>query len=70
IWYRAGADRYLLRHESASCVHYGKLHPPAQTFARRMECLRDLRRIGYQTGAGFMVGSPFQETEDMIADMR
>ena len=69
IWYQAGADRYLLRHETASCSHYGKLHPPGQTFAQRMECLRNLRQIGYQTGAGFMVGSPFQKTEDLIADM-
>ena len=70
IWYQAGADRYLLRHETASRPHYEKLHPPEQSFARRMECLRDLREIGYQTGAGFMVGSPFQRTEDLIADMR
>lgn len=70
IWYQAGADRYLLRHETASRSHYGKLHPPGQTFAQRMECLRNLRQIGYQTGAGFMVGSPFQKTEDLIADMR
>lgn len=70
IWYRAGADRYLLRHETASRSHYGKLHPSEQTFAHRMECLRSLKQIGYQTGAGFMVGSPFQETDDLIADMR
>lgn len=70
IWYQAGADRYLLRHETASRPHYEKLHPPGQTFERRMECLRSLKQIGYQTGAGFMVGSPFQETEDLIADMR
>lgn len=70
IWYRAGADRYLLRHETASRPHYEKLHPPAQTYERRMECLRDLKQIGYQTGAGFMVGSPFQGTEELIADMR
>ncbi|MDE5717459.1 MAG: [FeFe] hydrogenase H-cluster radical SAM maturase HydE [Lachnospiraceae bacterium] len=70
IWYRAGADRYLLRHETASRSHYEKLHPPAQTYEHRMECLRDLKQIGYQTGAGFMVGSPFQGTEELIADMR
>ncbi len=70
IWRKAGADRYLLRHETASRHHYAKLHPPEQTFAHRMECLRNLKQIGYQTGAGFMVGSPFQETEDLIADMR
>ncbi len=70
IWRKAGADRYLLRHETASRHHYAKLHPPEQTFAHRMECLRNLKQIGYQTGAGFMVGSPFQETDDLIADMR
>lgn len=70
IWYKAGADRYLLRHETASRSHYGMLHPPKQTFAGRMECLRNLKQIGYQTGAGFMVGSPFQETHHLIADMR
>lgn len=70
IWYKAGADRYLLRHETASRSHYGKLHPLEQTFAGRMECLWNLKQIGYQTGAGFMVGSPFQKTDHLIADMR
>lgn len=70
IWYQAGADRYLLRHETASRLHYEKLHPPAQTYERRMECLWDLKQIGYQTGAGFMVGSPFQGAEELITDMR
>ena len=70
IWYKAGADRYLLRHETASRPHYGKLHPPEQTFTHRVECLWNLKAIGYQTGAGFMVGSPFQSTDDLIADMR
>ncbi len=70
IWYQAGADRYLLRHETASRSHYEKLHPPEQSHQRRMECLRDLKQIGYQTGAGFMVGSPFQKTEELITDMR
>ncbi len=70
IWYKAGADRYLLRHETASRPHYGKLHPLEQTFTHRMECLWNLKEIGYQTGAGFMVGSPFQSTDDLIADMR
>lgn len=70
IWYQAGADRYLLRHETASRPHYEKLHPSGQDYLRRMECLRDLKQTGYQTGAGFMVGSPFQGTEELIADMR
>lgn len=70
IWYQAGAERYLLRHETASCSHYEKLHPSEQRFDDRMACLRTLKEIGYQTGAGFMVGSPYQGTEELIADMR
>lgn len=70
IWHQAGADRYLLRHETASRPHYEKLHPPKQHFDVRMHCLRDLKEIGYQVGAGFMVGSPYQGTEELIADMR
>ena len=70
IWYKAGADRYLLRHETASRPHYEKLHPPEQNYKYRMLCLQNLKQIGYQTGAGFMVGSPFQSTDDLIADMR
>lgn len=70
IWHQAGADRYLLRHETASRSHYEKLHPSKQPFDDRMACLRTLKEIGYQTGAGFMVGSPYQETEELIADMR
>lgn len=70
IWYRAGADRYLLRHETASRSHYEKLHPQQQSYAYRMECLQNLKEIGYQTGCGFMVGSPFQGTEELIEDMR
>ena len=53
----AGADRYLLRHETADEAHYRSLHPPEMSFERRMRCLSDLE-IGYQTGCGFMVGSP------------
>lgn len=70
IWHQAGADRYLLRHETASRPHYEKLHPPVQTYGHRLECLWNLKEIGYQTGAGFMVGCPFQTTEELIADMR
>lgn len=70
IWYQAGADRYLLRHETASRSHYAKLHPHEQSFDVRMECLRALKEIGYQTGCGFMVGSPCQSTAELIADMR
>lgn len=69
-WYRAGADRYLLRHETAAQAHYEKIHPREMCYEHRMQCLRDLKQIGYQTGCGFMVGSPFQTTAELIADMR
>ena len=69
-WYDAGADRYLLRHETAGKAHYGKLHPPELSYAHRMQCLYDLKEIGYQVGCGFMVGSPYQTVDDLIADMR
>ena len=65
-FFDAGANRYLLRHETADPAHYAKLHPAAQSYERRMQCLWDLKEIGYQTGTGFMVGSPFQ-TPKMIA---
>lgn len=66
----AGADRYLLRHETANDKHYGMLHPPTMSLQRRKDCLRDLKNIGFQTGTGFMVGSPFQTTEHIIEDLR
>ena len=65
----AGADRYLLRHETADPVHYAKLHPPFQTLENRMQCLADLKDIGYQTGCGIMVGSPGQTPETLAEDM-
>ena len=65
----AGADRYLLRHETASPDHYARLHPPEQTLASRMDCLRVLKELGYQVGAGFMVGSPCQTLEDLAEDL-
>ncbi len=65
----AGADRYLLRHEAASQALYGKLHPARQTLHNRMRCLKDLKEIGFQTGAGMMVGVPYQTAEDLAADM-
>ncbi len=66
-YFRAGADRYLLRHETANEDHYRRLHPSDLSMKRRMECLYDLKDIGYQVGAGFMVGSPYQ-TEECYAD--
>ena len=65
----AGADRYLLRHETATEEHYRALHPPQMSFDARMRCLYELRRIGYQVGAGFMVGSPFQTPGDVGRDL-
>lgn len=63
----AGADRYLLRHETAYEKHYQLLHPPSMSYYNRMECLHNLKEIGYQVGCGFMVGSPFQ-THEMLAE--
>ena len=61
----AGADRDLLRHETANSSHYQKLHPPAMSYDNRMRCIADLKSLGYQVGIGFMVGSPFQTDEDL-----
>ena len=69
-YFRAGADRYLLRHETADAEHYSKLHPANMSSENRKRCLRDLKEIGYQVGSGFMVGSPYQTTDNLIADLR
>lgn len=68
--YSAGADRYLLRHETADKEHYRKLHPKNMSFENRMKCLENLREIGYQVGCGMMVGSPFQTVDMLIEDLR
>ena len=68
--YDAGADRYLLRHETANAEHYAKLHPSELSFANRMRCLRDLKEIGFQVGCGFMVGSPYQTPRDIARDLK
>ena len=68
--YRAGANRYLLRHETANACHYGKLHPASLTLENRKRCLFDLKDIGFQVGAGFMVGSPFQRADHLVEDLR
>lgn len=65
----AGADRYLLRHETADETHYGLLHPARQSWKHRMDCLRNLKELGFQTGCGMMVGSPFQTPELLAKDM-
>ena len=69
LWREAGADRYLLRHETANEAHYKKLHPENMSWAHRMECLKNLKKLGYQTGAGIMVGSPYQTSECLADDM-
>ena len=69
-WFDAGADRYLLRHETADPAHYGLLHPKELSLENRLRCLRDLKDIGYQTGCGFMVGSPGQTPEMLLKDLR
>lgn len=68
-WYDCGADRYLLRHETATKEHYEKLHPGNLSFEHRIQCLYDLKEIGYQVGAGFMVGSPYQTEEYLANDL-
>lgn len=67
--YDVGADRYLLRHETADANHYGMLHPRVQTLQNRKQCLWTLKSIGYQVGTGFMVGSPFQTLENLAEDL-
>ena len=65
----AGADRYLLRHETANEEHYRKLHPEKMSLTVRKNCLYDLKKLGYQVGAGMMVGSPYQTSEDLAEDL-
>jgi biotin synthase len=66
----AGADRYLLRHETATKTHYEQLHPAAMSYEARMRCLQDLKSLGYAVGCGFMVGSPYQTTAHLAADLK
>ena len=68
--YDAGADRYLLRHETADEGHYSMLHPKELVWKERMECLHILKEIGFQTGCGFMVGSPYQTAEHLAKDLK
>ncbi|MDD2217921.1 MAG: [FeFe] hydrogenase H-cluster radical SAM maturase HydE [Eubacteriales bacterium] len=68
-YFDAGAERYLLRHETANDEHYRKLHPEELTLSRRKQCLFDLKQIGYQVGCGFMVGSPYQTNECLVDDL-
>ena len=68
--HRSGANRYLLRHETANPNHYAQLHPAGMRLESRLACLRSLRQLGFQTGMGMMVGSPFQTAHHLLADIR
>ena len=69
-FYEAGADRYLLRHETANEEHYAKLHPASLSGANRKQCLRNLKEIGFQVGCGIMVGTPYQTYNHIYEDIR
>lgn len=68
-FFDAGADRYLLRHETADDTHYRRLHPSGCSLAERQRCLWNLKEIGFQVGTGFMVGSPYQTTDTICSDL-
>lgn len=70
LWKEAGADRYLLRHETADPTHYRQLHPANLSLEERMACLWDLKSLGYQVGTGFMVGSPGQTADCLVKDLQ
>lgn len=65
----AGANRYLLRHETADADHYARLHPSEMSWQHRIDCLLQLKEIGFQVGCGFMVGSPYQSVETIYKDL-
>lgn len=69
-YFAAGANRYLLRHETYNPTHYRHLHPAELSIAKRLECLQALREIGFQTGTGILVGSPGQSVDDLLADIQ
>ena len=68
-FFEAGADRYLLRHETYDSAHYSRLHPASLSASHRQKCLWDLKELGYQVGTGFMVGYPYQTAENLADDM-
>lgn len=68
-YFEAGANRFLLRHETFNPEHYNKLHPKNLSALYRQECLRNLKEIGFQVGTGFMVGSPYQTSENLADDL-
>lgn len=69
-FFQAGANRYLLRHETHNGQHYRKLHPAEMSLAHRLQCLDQLKEIGYQVGTGIMVGSPHQTIDHLVEDIR
>ncbi|MDO5396471.1 MAG: [FeFe] hydrogenase H-cluster radical SAM maturase HydE [bacterium] len=70
VYKSAGADRYLLRHETAEAAHYAMLHPAEMSLENRKSCLWALKELGYQVGSGFMVGSPYQTIDNLVSDLR
>lgn len=68
-YYNAGADRFLLRHETINSEHFERLHPRSLSLDKRKSCLHDMKRIGYQIGTGFMVGSPYQTSKHLAEDL-
>jgi biotin synthase len=68
-FFNAGADRYLLRHETADKDHYEMLHPAYMSYEHRINCIKNLKEIGFQTGMGFMVGSPCQTIKNLTQDL-
>jgi biotin synthase len=69
-FFESGADRYLLRHETANTEHYRLLHPAGMSLEKRKQCLWELKEIGFQVGSGFMVGAPYQTTGHIVEDIR
>ena len=70
LWRNAGADRYLLRHETHNERHYSLLHPQGMTIGHRLQCLEWLKELDYQVGTGIMVGSPFQSLKSLVEDIQ
>ncbi len=68
-WRDAGAERYLLRHETIDAEHYARLHPSEMRIGSRVQCLRDLKEVGFETGTGIMVGSPYQTIDNVVDDV-
>lgn len=70
LWREAGADRYLLRHETHNERLYSLLHPQGMTIQHRLQCLGWLKELGYQVGAGIMIGAPFQSLKSIVEDIQ